>query len=89
LIDELLENKKLLKAGEGDSSGGSDSEPSEDNLPIEEVAMVVPMVEKKQIQKLEKAIKKRQDDEAELKKGKEKPPTKKKFDEIPSPTKLP
>ena len=88
LIDELLENKKLLKAGEGDSSGGSDSEPSEDNLPIEEVAMVVPMVEKKQIQKLEKAIKKRQDDEAEeLKKGKEKPPVKKKFDETP--TKIP
>lgn len=35
-----------MKAGEGDSSGGSDSEPSEDNLPIEEVAKVVPIVEK-------------------------------------------
>jgi hypothetical protein len=32
---ELQENKKLIAAGEGDSSGGSDSEPSEDNLPVE------------------------------------------------------
>ena len=36
LANELIQDKKLLKAGEGDSSGGSDSEPSEDNLPIEE-----------------------------------------------------
>ena len=43
---ELLSNKKLLAAGDGDSSGGSDSEPSEDNLPIDEVAKVVPIVDK-------------------------------------------
>ena len=45
---ELEDNKKLMAAGEGDSSGGSESEPSEDNLPIEEVAKVVPIVDKKQ-----------------------------------------
>jgi hypothetical protein len=45
---ELIEDKKLMDAGDGDSSGGSDSEPSEDNLPVEEVAKVVPIVDKKQ-----------------------------------------
>jgi hypothetical protein len=29
---ELSENKELLKIGDGDSSSGSDSAPSEDNL---------------------------------------------------------
>lgn len=43
---ELASNKKLMDAGDGDSSGGSDSEPSEDNLPVEEVAKVVPIVDK-------------------------------------------
>ena len=46
--NELKENKKLMAAGEGDSSGGSDSEPSEDNLPVDEVAKVVPIVDKQQ-----------------------------------------
>jgi hypothetical protein len=45
---ELTENKKLLAAGDGDSSGGSESEPSEDNLPVNEVAAFVPIVDKKQ-----------------------------------------
>ena len=43
---ELLNNKKLLAAGDGDSSGGSDSEPSEDNLALDEMAKVVPIVDK-------------------------------------------
>lgn len=47
LENELASNQKLLKCGDGDSSGGSDSEPSEDNLPVEEVAKVVPIVDKK------------------------------------------
>jgi hypothetical protein len=47
LENELAHNVKLLKCGDGDSSGGSDSEPSEDNLPVEEVAKVVPIVDKK------------------------------------------
>jgi hypothetical protein len=45
---ELVEDKSLMEAGDGDSSGGSESEPSEDNLPIEEVAKMVPIVDKKQ-----------------------------------------
>jgi hypothetical protein len=68
IINELLADKKLLKAGDGDSSGGSDSEPSEDNLPIEEVAKVVPILEKTQKVKLERAIKMREDKEKEQKK---------------------
>ena len=48
LMQELSENKKLMAAGDGDSSGGSESEPSEDNLPVEEVAKLVPIVDKKQ-----------------------------------------
>lgn len=47
LANDLATNSKLLKCGDGDSSGGSDSEPSEDNLPVEEVAKVVPIVDKK------------------------------------------
>jgi hypothetical protein len=39
-------NIKLLNAGDGDSSGGSDSEPSDDNLPLDEVSKVVPIVDK-------------------------------------------
>lgn len=68
LINELLSDKKLLKAGDGDSSGGSDSEPSEDNLPIEEAAKVVPILEKAQKLRLERAIKLREDKEKEQKK---------------------
>jgi hypothetical protein len=45
---ELTENKKLIAAGDGDSSGGSESEPSEDNLPVTEAAAFVPIVDKKQ-----------------------------------------
>lgn len=63
LSDELTNNKKLLQAGDGDSSGGSDSEPSDDNLPVEEVAKVVPIVDKNQMKKLEKIMKKKAQDE--------------------------
>jgi len=59
ITDEILQNKKLINAGDGDSSGGSDSEPSEDNLPVEEVAKVVPIVEKAKIKQLEKYQKKK------------------------------
>lgn len=45
--NELANNKKLLAAGDGDSSGGSESEPSEDNLPVNEMAALVPIVDKK------------------------------------------
>ena len=48
-----------MAAGEGDSSGGSESEPSEDNLPIEEIAKCVPIVDKKQQLQLQKILKKK------------------------------
>jgi cytosolic carboxypeptidase protein 2/3 len=47
MSQELKDDQKLMAAGDGDSSGGSDSEPSEDNLPVEEVCKVVPIVDKK------------------------------------------
>lgn len=72
IMKELREDKKLLKAGEGDSSGGSDSEPSEDNMPIEEIAKVVPIVEKSAIKKLEKVLNKKKKEEEEKEKEKQK-----------------
>ena len=59
LMQELSENKKLMAAWDGDSSGGSESEPSEDNLPVEEMAKNIPIVDKKDKIKLEKILKKR------------------------------
>ena len=43
---ELTANKALLNAGEGDSSSGSDSEPSEDNLDAKELVKNLPAVDK-------------------------------------------
>ena len=65
IANELLTDKKLMSAGEGDSSGGSDSEPSEDNLPVEEVAKVIPIIEKAMKIKLEKVMKKKVEEEKE------------------------
>ena len=56
---ELANNKSLLNAGDGDSSGGSESEPSDDNLPVEEVVKVVPILDVKQKQQLQKIQKKK------------------------------
>lgn len=56
---ELQDNKKLIAAGDGDSSGGSDSEPSEDNLPVDEAAKVVPIVDKQQKLQLQKIQKRK------------------------------
>ena len=47
LAVELKENKDLLKKGDGDSSSGSDSAPSEDNLAPEEIIKMMPVVDKK------------------------------------------
>jgi len=41
----LAEDKKLMDAGDGDSSGGSDSEPSEDNLPPDKATQFVEITE--------------------------------------------
>ena len=45
--EELKENKALLAKGDGDSSSGSDSAPSEDNLDPEEIVKIIPAVDKK------------------------------------------
>jgi hypothetical protein len=47
LCEELKLNKDLLKKGEGDSSSGSDSAPSEDNLNAEEIIKMIPVIDKK------------------------------------------
>lgn len=47
LCNELKENKDLLKKGNGDSSSGSDSAPSDDNLEPEEIIKIIPVVDKK------------------------------------------
>ncbi len=47
LISELTSDKSLLTAGSkndsGDEGGGSDSDPSEDNMEEEEIAKIIPI----------------------------------------------
>lgn len=47
LIAELMGDKKLLNSGAkdeaGDDGGGSDSDPSEDNMEEEEIAKIIPI----------------------------------------------
>jgi len=83
--NELKSDKKLLAAGDGDSSGGSDSEPSEDNLPVDEVAKVVPIVDKQQKIQLQKIQKRKALEEKE---GEKRPP-KKKVEESPTRSPIP
>lgn len=52
LTDELKLNKDLLKKGDGDSSSGSDSAPSEDNLNPEDIVKIIPVIDKKTKQDL-------------------------------------
>ena len=44
LEKELIENKELLFVGQDDSSNGSDSEPSDDNLPLDESSKFIPIL---------------------------------------------
>jgi hypothetical protein len=46
LMQELSEKKDLLKIGDGDSSSGSDSAPSDDNLDAAELMKNLPIVDK-------------------------------------------
>ena len=46
ILDELTENKELIKQGDGDSTSGSDSAPSEDNLSLVELNKNLPVCEK-------------------------------------------
>ena len=58
-----------MDAGDGDSSGGSDSEPSEDNLPLEKAQDIIPITEKKDQKLLEKIrMEKKKKEALELKK---------------------
>ena len=58
-----------MDAGDGDSSGGSDSEPSEDNLPLEKAQDIIPITEKKDQKLLEKIrLEKKKKEALELKK---------------------
>lgn len=47
IADELKENKELISKGDGDSSSGSDSAPSEDNLAPEDIVKIIPVIDKK------------------------------------------
>lgn len=47
LADELKQNKELIKKGDGDTSSGSDSAPSEDNLNAEDIVKIIPVIDKK------------------------------------------
>lgn len=46
IMSELTQNKQLIKLGEGDSSAGSDSAPSEDNLAASELLKNLPVADK-------------------------------------------
>lgn len=46
IMNELKENKQLLKIGDGGSSSGSDSAPSEDNLAPTELLKALPAADK-------------------------------------------
>ena len=65
--EKLAQDKKLMDAGDGDSSGGSDSEPSEDNLPPDKATEVIPITEKKDLEILKK-IKEKKKKEAQRQK---------------------
>ena len=43
ILEELRNNKELLKDNSDDSSSGSESDPSEDNLDPEEITAVYPL----------------------------------------------
>jgi hypothetical protein len=59
LTEELKQNKELLSKGDGDSSSGSDSAPSDDNLKPEDIAKIIPVVDKKTKLDLQKSQKKK------------------------------
>lgn len=69
MLDELRENRDLMKKGDGESSSGSDDAPSEDNLKPDEIVKVLPVVDKKTKNDLAKAKKNK---ESELKNRKSK-----------------
>lgn len=63
-MQELAEKKDLLRMGDGDSSSGSDSAPSDDNLDAAELIKNLPTVDKT----LKKKLKQENDRKNDLKK---------------------
>lgn len=61
-MEELLGDTELLKAGEGDSSSGSDSAPSDDNLTAEVLVKNLPVADKVLKTKLKKEIEKKKEE---------------------------
>ena len=58
ILEELTENKELLRIGEGGSTSGSDSAPSDDNLPQSMLNKNLPPIEKQNKTKKETIEKK-------------------------------
>ena len=52
LVEELKNNGQLMK-NQGDSSSGSESAPSDDNLQPEEIIKMIPVIDKKTKKDLE------------------------------------
>lgn len=74
LMQQLSENKSLLKMGDGGSSSGSDSAPSEDNLPPQDLIKNLPVVDKtlkQKIKQIEREKQREAKEAAEMKKKQE------------------
>jgi hypothetical protein len=65
IMTELSENKQLLKQGDGGSSSGSDSAPSEDNLDAADLIKNLPVADKS----LKLKLKQQQQEKVEAKKA--------------------
>jgi hypothetical protein len=65
IIKELVGNKDLIKGGEGDSSGGSESAPSDDNLEAAVLVKNLPTIDKSLKKKIKNDKEKKERDERE------------------------
>jgi hypothetical protein len=65
IMNELVSNKALLKLGEGDSSGGSESAPSDDNLEAAKLIQNLPDVDKNLKKKVKQEKEKKEKEEKE------------------------
>ena len=65
ILGDLNSNPDLLKGAEGDSSSGSDSAPSEDNMQAEDLVKQLPTVDKTLKIQLKKNQEKRKQEEAQ------------------------
>jgi len=70
MLGELTGDDELINEGNGDSSSGSDENPSEDNLDVEDLCQIVPPVDKslkKALKTCNKKKKKAEDDSKQQK----------------------